>query len=93
MRTIEVRLQSSELSGAMAEMRMWLDERRCEPSGFSCRDEARGVVVRVNFRASGEAEAFASRFSGHIGPEALLEGGRASIPDVSTALSAEQLVG
>jgi hypothetical protein len=64
MRIVEISLRPSELSEAMAEMRMWLDERRLEPSGFCCRDAGAGVLVRVDFTAPDEAEAFAGRFCG-----------------------------
>jgi hypothetical protein len=67
MRSVEMCLQPSELPGVMAEMRMWLDERRFEPSVFSCHDESAGVVVRVDFKITAEAEAFACRFKGRIG--------------------------
>ncbi len=70
MHSVEMNLRRSELSAAMAEMRMWLDERRFEPSVFSCRDANSGFVVRVEFKVTCEAKAFADRFSGrmHIPP-------------------------
>lgn len=93
MRTVEMRLQPSELSGAMAEMRVWLDEHRFEPSSFCCREEQPGVIVRVNFKVSGEAEAFASRFSGRIGGDAAVGDGQDFVLDISTVLSPEGVVG
>jgi hypothetical protein len=66
MRTVEVSLQPSELSRLMAAMRIWLDERRFEPSIFSCHECAAGVLMRVDFKAADEAEAFAQRFGGCI---------------------------
>ncbi|HEY1299002.1 MAG TPA: hypothetical protein VGF07_00800 [Stellaceae bacterium] len=66
MRTVEIELPSRELSRQMAMMRVWLDERRCQPSGFNCRDAVQGVVVQVDFKASSDAEAFAERFGGQV---------------------------
>jgi hypothetical protein len=70
MSTVEMRLHPSELSGTMAEMRIWLDERRVEPSTFSCRGNGADVFVRVDFRVTEEAKAFADRFTGRIGGRA-----------------------
>jgi hypothetical protein len=89
MRTVEMNLRSNELSGAMAEMRMWLDERGFEPSSFCCRDGEAGVLVRVDFIVAGEAEAFAGRFNGRIGEGAGDRGGegRREVPSTLFALS------
>ena len=67
MRTVEIELPSRELSRQMAMMRVWLDERRCQPSGFNCREAAQGVLVQVDFKVAVDAEAFAARFGGRIG--------------------------
>jgi hypothetical protein len=87
MRTVEVRLQPNELSGLMAAMRIWLDERRFEPSSFSCRECGGGVLVRVDFKLAGEAEAFARRFGGRVDtPVAPLPGDLAGLmPDTEGA--------
>lgn len=67
MRTVEIRLQQpTDLSDGMAAMRVWLDERRFEPSGFRCHDSAIGVLMRVDFKVVSEAEAFADRFGGRV---------------------------
>lgn len=66
MRTVILPVKSSELPTQMAAMRVWLDERRVEPSSFSCRDSGTGVVVRVDFRVADEATAFARHFSGRV---------------------------
>ncbi len=66
MRTIEISLKPNELSATMADMRMWLDERRFEPSGFCCREDGVSVFVRIDFKVTAEAEAFADRFSRQI---------------------------
>lgn len=90
MHTVEMDLQPSKLSDTMAEMRLWLDQHRFEPSAFSCREGGAGVLVRVNFKATGEAEAFAGRFSGRIDSPPGPGGGMHRIsPDFST----EGLVG
>jgi hypothetical protein len=66
MRTVEMRLQPQELSEKMAAMRMWLDERRFEPSSFTCHDCGAGVLVRIDFKVAEEADAFAGCFSGSV---------------------------
>ena len=66
MRTVEISLRPSELSEQMAAMRVWLDERRFEPSCFSCYDSGLGVLVRIDFKIVREAEAFAERFGGQV---------------------------
>jgi hypothetical protein len=86
MRTVEMNLRSNELSGAMAEMRMWLDEHGFEPSSFCCRDGEAGVLVRVEFKVTGEADAFAGRFSGRIDESAVDRGGQGRA-DIPSALS------
>jgi hypothetical protein len=72
MSTVEMKLQPNELSGTMAEMRIWLDRHRFEPAVFSSRGNGADVLVRVGFKASEEAEAFADRFAGRIGARAAL---------------------
>jgi hypothetical protein len=90
MRTVEMDLQPSELSGTMAEMRLWLDQHRFEPSAFCCRQDGAGVLVSVNFKITTEAEAFAGRFSGRLDNPLVEAGGMRRI---SPGLSAEDLVG
>lgn len=89
MRTVEINLQSSELSAAMAEMRMWLDEHGFEPSSFCCGEDEAGVLVRVDFKVAGEAEAFAGRFNGRLAEGAGDRGseGRREVPSALSALS------
>ena len=64
MRTVEIRLQPEGLFALMGAMRMWLDERRFEPSSFTTHDCGAQVLVRIDFKVAGEAEAFARQFSG-----------------------------
>jgi hypothetical protein len=66
MRTVEMRVQPSELSRLMAEMRVWLDERRFEPSSFTFHDSGADMLVRIDFKVAAEAEAFAQRFGGRV---------------------------
>jgi hypothetical protein len=61
---VDINVQSGDLSRQMSAMRIWLDERRFEPSTFSCRDTDRGVLVCVEFKVPREAEAFAEHFDG-----------------------------
>jgi hypothetical protein len=68
MRSVEMRLLPQELSRTMAAMRIWLDERRFEPSSFTSRDSGAEVLVRVDFKVAEEADAFAQRFGGSIDP-------------------------
>ncbi len=64
MRTVEIRLQPEGLFALMGAMRMWLDERRFEPSSFTTHDCGAQVLVRIDFKVAGEAEAFARQFGG-----------------------------
>jgi hypothetical protein len=64
MHNVELRVTPRELTGKMAEMRIWLDERRFEPAVFSCGEGGKALRVLVAFNAAGEAEAFARRFGG-----------------------------
>ncbi len=66
MRTVEMQLQPHELSGTMAAMRIWLDERRFEPSSFTYNDFGDRVLVRVEFKIAEEANAFARCFGGGV---------------------------
>ena len=64
MSAVELRLSSSDLAGEMGAMRLWLDQHRFEPSGFSCRDVDDGVLVSLEFKIADQAHAFAQRFGG-----------------------------
>jgi hypothetical protein len=63
---VEMRLRPSELLTTMAAMRVWLDERRYEPSVFTCRDGASDMLVGIAFKTADEGEAFADRFGGRL---------------------------
>jgi hypothetical protein len=64
MYAVDIHVEQGELSRKMSAMRIWLDEHRFEPSTFSCRDTNCGMLVCIEFKAPGEAEAFAERFDG-----------------------------
>lgn len=64
MHNVELRVSPRELTGKMAEMRIWLDERRFEPAVFSCGEGGKALRVSIAFKAATEAEAFARRFGG-----------------------------
>jgi outer membrane lipoprotein-sorting protein len=71
MLTVEIRLAAGELREQMSAMRMWLDERRWQPSVFSSRDDGRGVRLSIAFKNAGEGEAFARRFGGRLNRQQL----------------------
>jgi hypothetical protein len=61
---VDIRMQPGDLSQQMSAMRVWLDERRFEPSTFYCRDTDCGMLVSVEFKIPREAAAFAEHFDG-----------------------------
>ena len=64
MSAVELRLSPGDLPREMGAMRVWLDQHRFEPSGFSCRDVDDGVLVSLEFKIAHQAVAFAERFGG-----------------------------
>jgi hypothetical protein len=64
MRTIMVGVSTVDLAKRMAEMRLWLDEHRCEPSIFTYSEEGTDVSIRVAFKIADEAAAFSVQFNG-----------------------------
>ncbi len=66
MHRVEIRLYRGELADMMAQMRVWLDEHRFEPSVFSCKEHDRTMLVRVAFNEAAAAAAFAERFGGRM---------------------------
>ena len=80
MSAVELRLSPSDLPREMGAMRVWLDQHRFEPSGFSCRDVDDGVLVSLEFKIARQAVAFAERFGGRANaasglPPATLDAG------------------
>jgi hypothetical protein len=68
---VEIRLETSELTEIMAAMRIWLDQRRFEPSVFAYSDSGIDAEVSIAFKMAGEAEAFARHFDGRVKDAAL----------------------
>ena len=67
MRTTEVPLfDENDLTGRLTDIRVWLDERRYEPSTFTYFFLDPGMKIRVTFKIDHEAEAFAREFGGSL---------------------------
>ena len=54
------------LSDRMEAMRVWLDERRCEPTSFRYTSRHYAIVCRVDFPAEADAAEFACAFDGKL---------------------------
>jgi len=61
-----VRLNSLDLLAHMSQMRIWLDAKRIEPTGFSYSEPIDCAVARVAFKAEMEPGEFAARFDGTL---------------------------
>jgi hypothetical protein len=66
MHTVEIRLAQADLRDKMNAMRMWLDERRFEPSTFASHANGSMMCLSVTFRSADEAKEFAAQFSGRV---------------------------
>ncbi len=66
MHRVEIRLYRNELPDKMAQMRVWLDEHRFEPSVFSYSGHDRAMLVHIAFDEAEPAAAFAERFGGRM---------------------------
>ena len=67
MRSVEVRVSADELSHAMENMRMWLDDHKVSPTSFRYDREADDtVVVTLTFADEAAANAFANAFNGKL---------------------------
>jgi outer membrane lipoprotein-sorting protein len=51
------------IAGAIAELRIWLDQYDCAPRGFEITRAGGCVVVRVEFSEEGMAKAFEREFA------------------------------
>lgn len=70
LRLVEISFERDSLAQSLAEMRLWLDARRFEPSTFAYDVRWRDVLVAVTFKVEAEADAFADRFGGRfLAPE------------------------
>src|ERR1700739_624968 len=94
MSVVEIRLNPSDLSRQMSEMRVWLDEHRFEASSFSCRHEEDRVLVCLEFAQALEAQAFANHFAFETNARTAVDDGdeRARRPLI-TGLSPSGMVG
>ena len=67
MNAVEIRVAQNELPAQMGAMRVWLDQKGYELSGFSCSDDDDGVQIRLLFKTASHAQAFAEQFGGRAG--------------------------
>jgi hypothetical protein len=61
---VEVRMDCGGAMLLMQQMRLWLDTRQIAPSRLTSAEVDGCVVVRTEFQADTEAEAFAAQFAG-----------------------------
>ena len=47
---VDIHVDQGDLCRKMLAMRIWLDDHRFEPSTFSCRDTAYGMLVSIQFK-------------------------------------------
>jgi hypothetical protein len=66
MATVEIRLDPAAIPVRLDEMRRWLDARGIKPSRFISTGSAKETVILVEFPTAGDAESFASEFSGTL---------------------------
>jgi hypothetical protein len=94
MSAVEIRLDPSDLSREMSAMRVWLDQHRFEPSGFSCRDDDDGMLVCLEFKVADQAQAFAHRFGGRSnGPSTMYAAQQPAGESLQTVLSPSGVIG
>jgi outer membrane lipoprotein-sorting protein len=62
MHTVAIRLHAADFFEKMRAMRIWLDERRFEPSTFEYKDAGNFLIVKVSFKDRGEAMVFEQEF-------------------------------
>ena len=63
---VEVRHIGADLAVAMAQMRMWLDDRGTTPAEFGHSSGGPGISYRLVFHAKSDAVAFAEAFRGTL---------------------------
>ena len=78
MNAVEIRVAQNELPAQMGAMRVWLDEKGYESSGFSCADDPDGVQIRLLFKTAAQAQAFAEQFGGRAKTDERFRAGRSS---------------
>ena len=63
---VEVRRIGTDFAAAMAQMRMWLDDKGINPAEFDHSSGGPGVTFRLVFRAERDAVDFAEAFHGSL---------------------------
>jgi hypothetical protein len=66
MMTVEIQVPADDVCTPMKSMRHWLDDVRFDPSTFAWDEVAGRTVVRVKFKFTEEAIAFADHFAGCV---------------------------
>jgi hypothetical protein len=90
---VELHLSASDLPREMGAMRVWLDQHRFEPSGFSCRDAEDGVLVSLEFKIAQQAHAFAERFGGRADGPLLPDAVPPLPPTIAAGVSESGVIG
>jgi len=63
---VEIRRHGDGLAEPMEEIRTWLDRKRIQPSLFRLSLVSGATIIRVEFNAARDAEAFAHAFAGQV---------------------------
>ena len=66
MQTAEVCIPDDNLVERLTDLRVWLDEHRCQPSTFTYFFLHPEMMIRVLFEIDDEAKAFAQEFGGSL---------------------------
>ena len=73
MHVININTSMNEFASVMADMRIWLDDRRISPDHFNHSSPPNGMItITVYFGSPADAAAFAERFGGTQRTPALL---------------------
>jgi len=63
---VGVRYRGIALPDIMKVMRLWLDQRKCQPKAFDYVISGTGTLVRMEFEHEAEAADFAEAFAGQV---------------------------
>ena len=63
---VEIRREGDDLAQPMMQFRTWLDSEQIQPDVFRCSLITGGTLFRIEFKAVGDAEAFARAFAGEV---------------------------
>ena len=66
MYVVEFHHDGDGLAEPMADIRTWLDRERIQPSVFQLSLIPRATIFHLEFKAAGDAEAFAEAFDGQV---------------------------